>query len=63
MSTLTCTYMSFKSILSKINELEKNVSSSIHLLHIALYVFLILKGLMPERKTEDNPEDHLFFYV
>lgn len=63
MSALTCTYMCFKSILSKINELEKKgCHPSIHLLHFALYVCLILKELLPERKTEDNPDDNLFFY-
>lgn len=63
-SALTCTYMCFKSILSKINELEKRLSSSIHELHSAFYVCLILKGLLPERiaDVEDNAEGHLLFY-
>lgn len=56
--------MCFKSILSKINELEKRLSSSIHELHSAFYVCLILRGLLPERKAdvEDNAEGYLLFY-
>lgn len=57
--------MCFKSILSKINELEKRLSSSIHELHSAFYVCLILKGLLPERiaDVEDNVEGSSAFLL
>lgn len=38
MSALTCTYMCFKSILSKINELEKKAVIQVFIYYILLYM-------------------------